>query len=56
MSDLRPGGSNAKASEPGSVQARRILYLKNEDKEESPLLANLYPSHNTGYTKTKERT
>ena len=37
------------------LQARRILDLKNEDKGESPLLANLDPSHNTRYTKTKER-
>jgi hypothetical protein len=36
-------------------QARRILDLKNEDKGEYPLMAKLYPSHNTGYTKTKER-
>ena len=47
-------GPNAKATEPGRGQERRILNLKNEDKGESPMMANPYPSHNSGYTKTKE--
>jgi hypothetical protein len=56
-SNLETLGSDVstEASEPGSVQARRTLDLKNEDKEESLLAANSYPSHHHRYTKTKER-
>jgi hypothetical protein len=54
-SEANPRRSNAKATELGRGQARRILDLKNEDKGESLLMAKPYPSHNTGYTKTKER-
>ena len=48
---MKPRGPNVNttATEPSGVQARRILDLKNEDKGESPLMAN------TRYTKTKER-
>ena len=54
---LEPRGSDAFTTtiEPSSVQVRRILDLKNEDKGESPPKANSYPSHNPRYTKTKER-
>ena len=36
------------------MQARGILNLKNEDKEESLPVANSYSSHHPRYTKTKE--
>ena len=45
-------GPNAKATDRG--QERRILDLKNEDKGESPMMANPYPSHKSRYAKTKE--
>ena len=49
MSELNPRGPNVHttATGPSSVQAKRILDLKNDD--------NPNPSHNTRYTKTKER-
>ena len=53
MSELKPGGSNAKATEPGSVQARNIIYLKNEDKEERP--AGIQQSKNAEIRMTRAR-
>ena len=54
-SDLEPMGSDVSttAIEPCSVQARRILDLKNEDKGESSLKAKSYPSHHPRHTMTK---